>query len=83
MTSYTSKGQRVRGAVLKYINMSVFLFLREEVEFVESEIGVFADRDHSDRELKRLRHLRSRHSWCARRIVENEASARRNLLAFL
>ena len=83
MTSYTCKGQRVRGAVSKYINMSAFLFIREEVEFVEAEIGVFAVRDHSDRELKRLRHLRSLYSWSTRRIVENEASARRNLLAFL
>ena len=56
MTSYTSKGQCVRGAVPKYINMSAFLLFRQEVEFVEAEIGVFAVRDHSDRELKRLRH---------------------------
>ena len=43
MTSYTSKGQRVGGAVPKDINRSVFYFFREEIEFVETEIRVFAD----------------------------------------
>ena len=59
------------------------LFFREEIELVETEIRVFADWNHIDRELKRRRHPRSLYSWCTRRIVENEASARRNLLAFL
>ena len=82
MTSYTSKGQRVGGAVPKD-NRPVFFFFREEIEFVETEIKVFADGNHIDRELKRRRHPRSLYTWCTRRIVENEASARRNLLAFL
>ena len=43
MTSYTSEGQRVGGAVPKDINRSVFLFFRAEIEFVETEIGVFED----------------------------------------
>ena len=43
MMSYTSKGQRVGGAVPKDINRSVFFFFREEIEFVETEIRVFAD----------------------------------------
>ena len=82
MTSYTSKGQRVGGAVPKD-NRPVFFFFREEIEFVETEIKVFADGNHIDRELKRRRHPRSLYTWCTRRIVENEASARRNLLDFL
>ena len=83
MTSYTSKGQRVGGAVANFINRSVFFFFREEIEFVETEFWVFADWNNIDRELKRRRHSRSRYSWCTRRRVENEESARMNLLAFL
>ena len=41
--SYTSKGQRIGGAVSKDINRSVFFFFREEVEFVETDIRVFVD----------------------------------------
>ena len=82
-TSYTSKGQRVGGAVPEDINRSVFFFFHEEIEFVETEIRVFVDWNHIDHELKRRRHPRSLYSWCTRRIVQNEASACRNLVAFL
>ena len=52
MTSYTFEGQRVGGAVPNDINTSVFFF-REEIQFVETEISVFADSNNIDRELKR------------------------------
>ena len=59
------------------------LFFREEIEFVETEIRIFADWNYIDREIKRRRRPRSLYSLCTRRIVENEERASRNLLAFL
>ena len=59
------------------------LFFHEEIDFVETKNRVVADLNHIDRELKKRRHPHSLYSLCTRRIVENEASACRNWLAFV
>ena len=79
---------RPKHSVLEVLSLKMstyrsLFFFREEIEFVETEIRAFADWNHNDRELKRRRHHRSLYSWCTRRMVVNEASARRNLLALL
>ena len=59
------------------------LFLSARKSSLAKQKRVCAHWNHIHRELKRRRHPRPLYSWCTRRTVENEWSARRNLLAFL